>query len=177
MSSSFSWIISVPLKKELHKTLTSKIRHILHLTFDVNFMWSTFCFETMCTPSRHVTNRTFRAFSKHFLPPVNGGKKLNSNWISKTQFTIPCINKPILHDTKTFFSFLILRRSFSLSEYCNPFRNFNNFVILMNFLQLSKATNGSILSLISCIKSPKFAEPPKPRALWCKNSIPVEKRW
>ena len=29
-----------------------------------------------------------RGLSKHFLPPVNGVKKLNLNWVLKTQFII-----------------------------------------------------------------------------------------
>ena len=29
-----------------------------------------------------------RSFSRHFLPPVNSVKKLNLNWVSKTQFIV-----------------------------------------------------------------------------------------
>ena len=35
--------------------------------------------------SKHIT---FRGFSKHFLPPVNGVKKLSLNSVLKTQFII-----------------------------------------------------------------------------------------
>ena len=45
--------------------------------------------------SRRTKEITYkpRVFFEHFLPLVNGGKKLNSNWVSKTQFIITTFKK------------------------------------------------------------------------------------